>query len=299
MEQEPTARRAAPFEPLLAAALESMPQGVVITDTASTIVWANAAYAALTGYSLPELLGRTPALLRSTQTPRDTIRELWDGLQSCGRYEGRLVNRRADGGLFHAAVSLVRVAAPDGRDYFLCTMRDVSPEAVLDERRLLLAKEAEDTRGTTSFSAASLAEQRVIEAIREAAGSKLGGEVVVRSGDEVGRIYVYGGGIAWAAVTRCKDVLTGKLQEEGIDAEALAAVIAECKASGKNVGETLVAWGLMPAERFRELLREHVAQRLKVILGLLEPAVLFVPQARVYSLALTFTLAELIPEPAR
>jgi PAS domain S-box-containing protein len=56
----------------LTQAVEQSPNGIVITDLAGTIEYANAAFATSSGYAASELVGRNPSFLQSGQTPRET-----------------------------------------------------------------------------------------------------------------------------------------------------------------------------------------------------------------------------------
>ena len=58
---------------LQSAALEAAANGIVITDQHGTIVWANAACSAMTGYSKKELLGKNPRLLKSGRSARKLL----------------------------------------------------------------------------------------------------------------------------------------------------------------------------------------------------------------------------------
>lgn len=135
----------------------------------------------------------------------------------------------------------------------------------------------------------------VASALAEAIAREGGGEVVVRCGDDVGRVYVWRGRIAWAYLTGDRRVLTQSLIEDhGLSAQELREVLEDCKRSGRNFGETLVEWGLMSRENFQEALRRHVADRLRAVLALPDPLAMFVPQARAYDGSFTFTLDELL-----
>lgn len=134
----------------------------------------------------------------------------------------------------------------------------------------------------------------VLAALGEALIGQRSGELIVRVGDELARIYVQDGRIAWAHVTSEPEVLTERLLREGLEAADLRAVVAECKTTGRNVGETIVEWGLVSREQLRTILRDHVARRVRVILAMKRPAVLFAPHARPYGSSLTFELRELL-----
>lgn len=78
-----------------------------------------------------------------------------------GRSEARSYNRRADGSVFKAALTLVQlsVSAAVG-SAIVCTMRDVTAENGMEEKLALLAQQANAARDTTILALASLAEQR-------------------------------------------------------------------------------------------------------------------------------------------
>ena len=504
--------------------LENVEAAVLITDATGAITFANAAYCSLTGFRPEELRGRVPTFLRRPGADAEIVRDLREALGSCGRFRGRLVDRRKDGGLLHAEVSLVSVASPETSDaHVLCTLRDASAEHDMEVRLATLAQEVTQARDTTVLALASLAEQRdhttgahlqrieaytslmmewalatrpkdvprwandarvvgrcavlhdigkvgipdsillkagplneaeqevmrqhprmgaeiidrilrvqpdsaflrvareivayhheawdgtgypyglaggaipvtaqivavadvldaltserpykpahgieetvawvtskagrqlsplglealhsrlpdiaavyrrlgdppsqarihpsgigrpgaprpaagrgevaaprpargsVMDVLDEAIASRLGGEVLVRSGDDVGRLYVFQGRVAWAQVTTVKGVLTDRLsQDSGLPRAALRRLMRDWKRTGGNFGEMLVEKRLISAECFREILRAHVGERVKGILRLPDPVAMFAPQPRGYSKKFTFTLRELL-----
>ena len=92
----------------------------------------------------------------------------------------------------------------------------------------------------------------VDRAIHEALADREGGEVIVRTGSQVGRLYVCREAVAWVTCdtvrTRLRDILE---EDAGIDREALNAVVGECQHTRKNFGETLLDWGLLDEETLR------------------------------------------------
>lgn len=140
--------------------LGTLDAGIVVTRASSEIIWANDSYCALTGYRLDEVIGRTPALLRSPHTSAEDIELLWDTLRVVGRAVTRFVNRRADGSLFPAELSFSRMVDPREGTLFICSMRDVSVELGLERNLSDALTQAEKGRDITIESLASLAEQR-------------------------------------------------------------------------------------------------------------------------------------------
>ncbi|WP_242595355.1 hypothetical protein [Corallococcus exiguus] len=141
--------------------------------------------------------------------------------------------------------------------------------------------------------------RQVVRAVlNEALESKLGGEVVVKSTTVSGRIFVVERKVAWTVLTGpgARSFSTALIDAKLVSREDVEQVMAECRKSGGNFCETLVAWGLVPRDTLRDLLCRHVGAQLETLFGLTEAQALFVPQPRSYSSQLTFELTELLPD---
>ena len=68
-------------ERLLCAAEQSA-STVVFTDSEGRIEYVNPKFTELTGYSLKEIRGKTPSIVKSGNTPREVYKELWDTITS-------------------------------------------------------------------------------------------------------------------------------------------------------------------------------------------------------------------------
>jgi CheY-like chemotaxis protein len=134
------------------------------------------------------------------------------------------------------------------------------------------------------------------DAFREACAMR-GGELVVRSGDVIGRVYFHRGSIAWAHVSGETDTLLSVLHAQGrisaVDAEA---VVLECRRTGRSFDEVLTEWGLVDRAILRETARRWVSAKVISVLVLEYSAVMFVPQERSYRGDLLFSLEELLPD---
>ena len=79
---------------------------VIITDTSGVIEYVNPAFTALFGYEAEEVIGKTPAVLRSGMLPDETYAELWRTIRAGGTWRGEICNRAKDGGLYWNLVSI-------------------------------------------------------------------------------------------------------------------------------------------------------------------------------------------------
>lgn len=95
-------------------AVEKSPVGIVITDEAGNIKYANAVILESSGYSLAELLGHNPCIFKSSKTPSEVYANLWQTLQSGNIWQGELVNRRKDGREYIEQISVGPIKSDDG-----------------------------------------------------------------------------------------------------------------------------------------------------------------------------------------
>ena len=99
------------------------------------IQYCNAAFCNLTGYARSELLGRNHNVLASHQTPKARYQEMWQHLSTHRPWNGRLVNRRKDGSLYLAEVTVTPVVGTDAKlHHFLGMHRDISARFALEQR---------------------------------------------------------------------------------------------------------------------------------------------------------------------
>jgi diguanylate cyclase (GGDEF)-like protein/PAS domain S-box-containing protein len=81
--------------------LEQCPDGVLATDRGGRIQYVNSAFERLTGYRAAELVGRTPALLKSGMHEADFYRSLWAALLAGQDFRAVFCNRRKGGELYY------------------------------------------------------------------------------------------------------------------------------------------------------------------------------------------------------
>jgi PAS domain S-box-containing protein len=125
---------------LLVQALESARDGVLITDLQGVILNVNQALEHLTGYNRQELLGQTPRLFKSGVHPPEVYAELWRTVLARGSWQGELTNRRKDGTLFQASLTISPIVDGQGRlTHFVGIQRDVTEHKQL-ERQLFQAQ---------------------------------------------------------------------------------------------------------------------------------------------------------------
>jgi two-component system cell cycle sensor histidine kinase/response regulator CckA len=99
---------------LFETALTATTRAVVIADRQGVIEWVNSAFTELTGYSAEDVIGRTPALLKSGVHPEEFYREMWDTITKGRNWTGQFVNKRKDGCHYDERASITPVRNAHG-----------------------------------------------------------------------------------------------------------------------------------------------------------------------------------------
>ncbi|MEJ2155288.1 MAG: PAS domain S-box protein [Desulfobacteraceae bacterium] len=128
---------------LLAKAIEQSPELVIITDLEGRIHYVNAAFERISGYLRSEVIGLTPAILKSGEHDEQHYKTLWQNLKAGDLWSGRMTNRRKDGSLFEVEATIIPVHRFNGKvtDY-LSVERDISRE-LLREKQMQQAQKME------------------------------------------------------------------------------------------------------------------------------------------------------------
>ncbi|HLE20891.1 MAG TPA: PAS domain S-box protein, partial [Vicinamibacteria bacterium] len=117
---------------VLSTVLESAANAIMITGTDGRINWVNSAFAELTGYTLDDVLGQNPRLLKSGKHDEKFYREMWKTISGGATWHGQLVNRRKDGTLYTEEMWISPVRGPYGETAsFVCMKRDITLEVDL------------------------------------------------------------------------------------------------------------------------------------------------------------------------
>lgn len=139
---------------LLEAAIEQSYNAVLITDAdldnGPHIVYANAAFKAMSGYDWTDLGGATPRLLQGPDTDRALLESLRSTLAAGEPFEGHTTNYHKDGTPYQVQwhISPVR-SEPDGPiSHFVSVQQDVTERERRDQQMLLLSTAMEESADT-------------------------------------------------------------------------------------------------------------------------------------------------------
>lgn len=126
---------------LQVAAAEATANAMVITDRSGIIVWSNRAFEQLTGYSVSEMVGQNPRILRSGQMPQQLYAEMWATILEGRVWQGELINRRKDGSLYHEEMTITPVVNASGEiGHFVAVKKDITKRKRAEEWNTLVSQ---------------------------------------------------------------------------------------------------------------------------------------------------------------
>ena len=132
---------------LAASVFESGAEGVCITDAQQKIVSANRSMSAMTGYSVDEMLGKTPTLFKSGRHDRSFYQQMWQEIALHGHWSGEIWNRRKNGEIHPVWLGITAVRDDGGAiTHHIGTFFDISDRKQAEEQIRYLAQHDALTR---------------------------------------------------------------------------------------------------------------------------------------------------------
>lgn len=107
--------------------LDTIREGVMVTDSDNLIISVNPAFTTITGYLAEEAIGRDPSFLGGGTHPPKFYASMWQSLRQEGSWFGELVNRRKNGERFVESLSITPMRTPDGAtSHFVGVFSDIT-----------------------------------------------------------------------------------------------------------------------------------------------------------------------------
>lgn len=149
----------------LSAAVDQSASMVLITDRQGVIEYVNPKVTQVTGYSAEELVGHTPRVLQSGNTPPEQYEALWLAVQAGQEWHGEFQNRKKNGELYWAYEAISPIRNADGViTHYLAVEEDVTARKEAEGRLSQLAH----FDGLTGLPNRELFGQRLRQAMVEA-----------------------------------------------------------------------------------------------------------------------------------
>ena len=126
---------------LQGAALDAAANAIFITDARGKIEWVNAAFTRLTGYALEEAIGQNPRVLKSGKQDKSFYRSLWNTILGGDIWIGEITNRKKNGELYTAEMTIAPVRARTGKiTNFVVVNQDLTERNLAEAQLVRLAR---------------------------------------------------------------------------------------------------------------------------------------------------------------
>lgn len=124
---------------IAAAAFESQ-EPMLVTDAAGIILRVNQAFIDNTGFSAEELVGQTPAMLRSGRHGSDFYISMWSKITRDGSWQGEIWDRRKNGEIYPKWLTISAVKDERGIvTHYVGTHHDITERKLAEQRINVLA----------------------------------------------------------------------------------------------------------------------------------------------------------------
>ena len=98
-----------------ASVFEYANQAIIITDKDNIIIDVNNKYCQITGYKKPDVIGKSPRILKSNMHDHSFYQQLWERLLANKYWRGEIWNKRKDGSLL-PVLSTISIVTDDNGD---------------------------------------------------------------------------------------------------------------------------------------------------------------------------------------
>ncbi len=137
----------------LSSAVEQNPIGIMITANNGTIQYVNPKFCEMSGYSLEEVIGKNPSIVKSGYHDAPFYADLWNTIKSGKNWYGDLRNRRKDGTLYWESMIISPLVDPNGNVMnFIAVREDVTgKKQMIEDLKNAKEKAEESDRLKTAF----------------------------------------------------------------------------------------------------------------------------------------------------
>ncbi len=124
----------------LSRAVEQSPSMVVITNISGDIEYVNPKFTQLTGYTLEEVVGKNPRILKSGEIAPEVYKHLWHTVISGNEWRGEFLNKKKNGEFWWEQASISPIKDATGViTHFLAVAEDITERRKYEKQLLRMS----------------------------------------------------------------------------------------------------------------------------------------------------------------
>ncbi len=117
---------------------------IVIADAKGSIEYVNPKFTQVTGYTLEEVIGKNPRILKSGKTQPEVYKKLWATITSGGEWRGEFLNKKKNGELYWDETSISPIRNSRGIiTHFTAVKEDITKRKQMEEELRILNRSLE------------------------------------------------------------------------------------------------------------------------------------------------------------
>lgn len=117
----------------IAAVAFNTQEAIIVTDKFANIIRVNHAFEGITGFSEAEVLGKNPRVLSSGLHNTAFYKEMWDSINTKGRWSGEVWDRRKDGAIYPKWLTITAVEHQGEATHYVAVFVDITERKKAEE----------------------------------------------------------------------------------------------------------------------------------------------------------------------
>ncbi|MDH5542778.1 MAG: EAL domain-containing protein [Nitrospinota bacterium] len=108
--------------------IENSHDGFIVADKTGTILFVNGSFSEITGYSVDEVLGKNPRILKSGKHDQEFYKNMWGSINTDGFWSGEIWNKRKNGEIYpqRVSINMVKDSQKAPGIYYVAIFHDIT-----------------------------------------------------------------------------------------------------------------------------------------------------------------------------
>lgn len=121
---------------LFASIVKASPTSIIITDNKGNIEYTNPKFTQLTGYSLDDVIGKNPRILKSGHTKPEEYENLWKTIKIGKEWKGEFHNKKKNGDLYWELASISSIKNNHNKiTHYIAIKEDITERKLLEQQK--------------------------------------------------------------------------------------------------------------------------------------------------------------------